>query len=151
MDDVTGQYGGGQDRGGQDLAEQMEKLARALEELEQVSKKALGFVHTIEYKGIPFNISRRFVIADLSPLSFFHLLEHIEDEDPAAAIARLYERLNPLLTCRHDWTLLRRAEDERMRVIVGSPAKGSAAPYICKECTAYALGPVLPYIGRTMA
>ena len=149
--DTAGQQRGGQDRGGQELAEQLEKLARSLVELEQASRKALGIIHTIEFQGIPFNVSRRFVIADLSPLAFFHLLEHIEDNDPASAIARLYERLNPLLTCRHDWTLLRRAEDERMRVIVSSPARGSASPYICKNCTAYSLGPALPYVGRTLA
>ncbi len=148
------------DLAAQELAEQLEKLALALKELEKASRKALGFIETVEYEGIPFNVSRRFVIADLSPLAFFHLIEYIEDEGAMAAIARLYERLNPLLTCRHDWTALRRAEDDRMRVIVGSTGKGGTAnggtanggvgPYICKECTAYALGPPLPVVGRKL-
>jgi hypothetical protein len=140
------------------LREQMEKLARAVVELEDASKRALGIVRTIEYLGIPFNISRRFVIADLTPLAFFHLVEHIEDGDPGAAIARLYDRLTPLLTCRHEWTPLRRAEDERVRILVTGtdPAvqgrtKDGLGPYICKSCTAYALAAPLPVVGRMSA
>jgi hypothetical protein len=142
----------------EELREQLEKLARAVVELEQASKKALGIVQTIEFQGIPFNVSRRFVIADLSPLAFFHLVEHIEDGDAAAAIARLHERLTPLLTCHHEWTPLRRAEDERVRVLVGGtdpakqgPLKQGHGPYICKSCTAYAIAAPLPVVGRTLA
>jgi hypothetical protein len=141
-----------------DLREQLEKLARAVVELEHASKRALGIVRTIDYLGIPFNVSRRFVIADLTPLAFFHLVEHIEDGDPAAAIARLHDRLTPLLTCRHDWTPLRRADDERVRILVTGtdPAskrlsENGLGPYICKSCTAYALAAPLPVIGRTLA
>ncbi len=140
------------------LREQLEKLARAVVELEEASKKALGIVRTIEYRGIPFNVSRRFVIADLTPLAFFHLVEHIEDGDAVAAIARLRDRLTPLLTCRHDWTPLRRAEDEQVRVIVlgtdpakRDPSKRGLGPYICKSCTAYAIASPLPVVGRSLA
>jgi hypothetical protein len=136
-----------------DLREQLEKLERSVVELEQASKKALGFIHSIEYRGIPFNVSRRFVIADLAPLAFFHLVEHIEFDDPGSAIVRLYDRLTPLLSCRHEWTPLRRADDEHMRTIVMGTDKSrqGTGPYICKSCTAYALGGFLPVIGRTLA
>jgi hypothetical protein len=141
-----------------DLREHLEKLERTVAELERVSKRALGFVSTIEYRGIAFNVGKRFVIADLSPLAFFHLVEHIHTSGPndspqngiEAAVIRLYDRLGPLLTCRHDWTLLKREDDERMRAIVGiDKAPGVPGPYICKSCTAYALGAPLPFIGRS--
>jgi len=135
------------------LREQLERLARAVVDLEQASKRALGIVRTIDFNGIAFNVSRRFVIADLAPLAFFHLVEHIGDGDPAAAVARLYDRLIPLLSCHHDWTPLRRAEDEQIRLIVSGndPEHDGPGPYICKSCTAYALGYPLPYVGRTLA
>jgi len=135
-----------------DLREQLEKLARAVLELEQASKRALGIVRTLEYEGITFNVSRSFVIADLAPLAFFHLVEHIEDGDTVEAVARLYDRLTPLLSCRHDWTPLRRADDEQIRVIVTGtvPAPAGPGPYICKSCTAYALTHPLPTVGRTL-
>ena len=88
------------------------------------------------------------MIADLTPLSFFHLVEHIQEDGIEAAVVRLYERLGPLLSCRHDWTPLKREEDERMRAIVGiEKAPGAPGPYICKSCTAYALGNPLPLVG----
>jgi hypothetical protein len=137
-----------------DLREQLEKLARAVVELEQASKLALGIVRTVEYRGINFNVSRRFVIADLAPLAFFHLVEQIEDDDTVAAVDRLYDRLTPLLSCRHDWTPLRRSDDEPIRIIVTGTdpaAQTGPGPYICKSCTAYALGSPLPAVGRTLA
>jgi len=133
-----------------DLREHLEKLERTVAELERVSKRALGFVSTIEYRGIAFNVGKRFVIADLSPLAFFHLVEHIQEDGIEAAVVRLYDRLGPLLSCRHDWTPLRREDDERMRAIVGiDKAPGEPGPYICKSCTAYSLGAPLPFIGRS--
>lgn len=136
-----------------DLGKQLQKLQTALVELEKASKKALGFISTVDYRGIPFNVSRRFVIADLSPLAFFHLVEYIEGDDVGPAIVRLHERLVPLLACRHDWVVLRRADDEPMRTIVkGTNRKRQGeGPYICKFCTAYALGPSLPAVGRSLA
>ena len=134
-----------------ELREQLERLERTIADLEQASKKALGFVNTVEYRGIPFNVSRRFVIADLAPLAFFHLVEHIE-EDVGSAIVRLYDRLDPLLTCRHDWVALRRADDEQIRAIVGGASRdvNGTGPHICKFCTAYAMGSQLPVVGRTL-
>jgi hypothetical protein len=77
-----------------ELREQLDKLERAAAELEVAAKKALGFVSTLEYMGITFNVSRRFVIADMSPLAFFHLVEHIDD-GIESAVVRLYYRLTP--------------------------------------------------------
>lgn len=133
-----------------DLRAHLEKLERTVADLERVSKRALGFVSTVEYRGIAFNVGKRFVIADLTPLAFFHLVEHIQDDGIEAAVIRLYDRLGPLLSCRHNWTPLKREDDERMRAIVGidKPA-GAPGPYICKFCTAYALGAPLPVIGRS--
>jgi hypothetical protein len=134
-----------------ELENQLEKLERSLADLQQASKKALGFVNTVEYRGIPFNVSQRFVIADLSPLAFFHLVEHITD-DVSSAIVRLHDRLTPLLTCRHEWLPLKRADDEHMRIIVRGSERSAqtAGPFICRFCTAYALGTSLPVVGRTL-
>jgi hypothetical protein len=144
------------------------KLERTLAELQQTSNKALGFVNTIEYRGVPFNISQRFVFADLAPLVFFHLIEHITD-DVTSTIVRLYHRLGPLLLCQHDWVPLKRADDDQVRFIVGGaatsasgtggmapaahddPPAPSSGPYICRHCTAYILGRPLPAIGRDLA
>lgn len=140
-------------KGMADLDDQLEKLARTLAELQKASKQALGFVNTIEYKDIPFNVSQRFVIADLTPLAFFHLVEHITDNDVSAAIVRLYDRLDPLLTCRHEWLPLKRAEDEHIRVIVRGTERRTevSGPFVCRYCTAYALGVPLPIVGRSIA
>jgi len=142
-------------KGMDELDDQLEKLSRTLADLQQASKKALGFINTVEYRGIPFNVSQRFVIADLAPLAFFHLVEHITD-DVTSAIVRLYDRLGPLLTCHHEWLPLKRAEDEHIRVIVRGTeplppdSRAASGPYVCRFCTAYALGAPLPLIGRTL-
>lgn len=130
---------------------QLEKLERTLADLQQASKQALGFVRTVDYQGIPFNVSQRFVIADLSPLAFFHLVEHITD-DVASAIVRLHDRLHPLLTCQHDWVPLKRAEDDQIRTIVRGTDRvpQPTGPFVCRFCTAYALGSSLPTVGRTL-
>jgi hypothetical protein len=132
--------------------DQLERLARSLDDLQKASKRVLGFINTVEYKGIPFNVSQRFVIADLSPLAFFHLVEHITD-DVSSAIVRLYDRIGPLLTCRHDWVPLKRVQDEHIRVIVRGTERRApvSGPYVCRFCTAYTLGEPLPIIGRTVA
>lgn len=133
-----------------ELREHLEKLERTVADLEKVSKRALGFISTIDYRGVAFNVGKRFVIADLTPLAFFHLVEHIQEDGIEASVVRLYERLGPLLSCRHAWTPLKRADDERMRAIVGiEKPEGAPGPYICKSCTAYALGAPLPLVGRT--
>lgn len=130
-----------------ELREQIESLERSVAELEQASKRALGFAKTIEFKGIAFNVSRRFVLADLSPLAFFHLVEHI-DESAESAILRLYDRLYPLLTCKHEWTVLRRASDQHIQRMRTETMEVASRAHICKLCTAYALGEPLPVVGR---
>jgi hypothetical protein len=129
----------------ENLQDQLESLERALADLERSTKKALGFVSRIEYMGISFDVSRRFVIADLSPLAFFHLVEHIEEEDATAAVVRLYERFLPLLSCRHMWTPLKRSDDRQILRLGGSRA------LVCRSCTGYALGTALPVVGRSLA
>jgi len=135
-----------------ELNDHIEKLSRTLADLQQASRKALGFINTVEYRGIPFNVSQRFVIADLTPLAFFHLVEHITG-DVSSAIVRLYDRLDPLLTCRHEWLPLKRAEDDRIRIIVRGTERlpPHSGPYVCRFCTAYALGEPLPLVGRSIA
>ena len=131
-----------------DLHEHIEKLERSLAIFKSTAKEAFGFLGEITYNGIKFDVSRRFVMADLSPLAFFHLVEHVDQEDPSAAVERLYYRLLPLLSCRHKWTPLKRASDQQVRSLAGKAAETGPGPYICKNCTAYVLGEVLPVLGR---
>ena len=136
------------------LREQIAQLEQAVEELGRVSRRALGFIATIEYRGTTFHISPRFVIADLQPIAFLRLVEHYDEpgDTPEDAVARLYERVEPLLLCRHDWAPLSRVEDDPIRGVAPEEADGSlAGAYICKICTAYALGTPLPLRGRTFA
>jgi hypothetical protein len=144
-----------------DLHEQLDKLQRAIAELDKACKRVLGFVGTIEYMGISFHVSKRFVIADLSPLAYLNLVEHIQEDakdagtdgagapadSPGDAVTRLYDRLLPLLSCVHQWTPLSRAEDARLLSV--ALGKGdSIRPHICKLCTALALEGTLPETGR---
>jgi hypothetical protein len=134
------------------LRRQLEELARTVAESEKASKRALGFVETIRYKDIAFNVSRRFVIADLTPLAFFHLVQHIDAEGPEVAVGRLYERLMPLLTCEHRWTPLKRGTDDHVRNLGNESLAAGSRLHICKWCTAYALeapGTPLPVLGRS--
>jgi hypothetical protein len=94
-----------------------------------------------------FNISRRFIVADLSPLTFFHLVAHIDEAGPAAAIVCLYEQLAPLLICEHRWAMLRRQSDKHL---LGWGRDTAYGPHICKLCTAYALSGSLPTVGKTV-
>jgi len=125
---------------------QREILERVIADLEEASNPRIGRVKSLEYMGVSFHVSRRFVIADLSPLSFFHLVEHI-DAGPGASILRLYHRLLPLLSCRHQWTTLKRHSDKRiLRMRTGSVHDG-VHPHICKSCMAYAMAGTLPAVG----
>ena len=134
-----------------DTQKPLEGLERTLIAFERATKEALGFSRTIRYQGIPFDIGPRFVIADMSPLAFFHLVEQVGEDGPDAAIERLYDRLMPLLTCRHQWTLLKREADKPLQSMAkGLLAKGSE-PYVCKACTAYVFGGpgnALPAVGK---
>ena len=131
-----------------DLEEQIQHLERALGHLRLTSKQAFGFVDRVEYEGVLFDVSRRAVIADLSPLFFSHLIEHIDEGGIGAAVRRLHERFAPLLLCRHRWTPLRRASDEQVKGMARTSAGDLCTPHICKVCNAYVLGLELPAIGR---
>ncbi len=131
-----------------DIEDQIQHLERALGHLRLTSKQAFGFVDKVEFEGITFDVSRRAVIADLSPLFFSHLIEHIDAEGIGAAVRRLYDRLAPLLVCRHRWTPLLRASDEQVRGMARTAAGDICHPHICKVCNAYVLGLELPGVGR---
>ncbi len=133
----------------ENLDDQIEKLERSLAIFMSTAQDALGATSSIEHKGVTFHASRRFLIADLSPLAFFHLVEHIEDSGPRAAAVRLFDRLAPLLLCRHDWTPLKRASDHQVISLAVQGSQTEQGPHICKRCTAYALGPSLPTVGRS--
>jgi len=137
------------------LGEQLERLQRALADLDQACKRALGFTDAIQYMGISFNVGPRFVIADLSPIAYLRLVEYIHEADDEAAaggaqeaVVRLYDRLLPLLSCVHQWVPLGRAEDVFLR---STTVESSGSPHICKLCTAYALEGSLPVVGRRFA
>ncbi len=132
------------------LEEQLQHLERALGHLRLNAKEAFGFSQKVEHEGVYFDVSRRAVIADLSPLFFSHLIEHIDQDGVATAVRRLYERLAPLLTCRHRWTPLRRASDEQVRGMARTGAGDVCTPHICKICNAYVLGLDLPVVGRKL-
>jgi hypothetical protein len=132
----------------EDLRVQLEALERSLAEFEAAARIALGYIRSVEFCGVTFNVSRRFVMADLAPLAFVHLVERIETT-PEEAVIRLHERVAPLLTCRHQWTPLRRARDEHMRNMTGGRPNGPQT-HTCKHCTAYALEGFLPKIGRAL-
>jgi hypothetical protein len=137
----------------EDLDKQLDHLERTLADFEIAAKQALGFVRTVRYRDVSFDISRRFVIADLAPLAFFHLVEHIGADGAEMAVIRLYERLMPLLSCRHEWTELRRVTDEHMRNLANDMSGGNSHSYLCKHCTAYAFGgpnTPLPVRGRIL-
>ena len=132
-----------------DLEQQIQNLERALGHLRLTSKQAFGFVDKVEFEGVQFDVSRRAVIADLSPLFFSHLIEHIDHEGIGGAVRRLHERLAPLLICHHNWTPLRRASDEQVKGMVRTGAGDEGTPHICKVCNAYVLGKQRPVVGRT--
>jgi hypothetical protein len=136
-----------------DLGEQLERLRQAVIDFDRACKRALGFTDAIEYMGISFNVSPRFVIADLAPIAYLGLVEYILEEDVEGegaheAAVRLYDRLLPLLSCVHNWTPLDRAEDVSL---LNMTVAGGGPPHICKLCTAYAYGGSLPVAGRRFA
>ncbi len=133
-----------------DLDEQLDKLERSLAIFKRATDRALGVSGSVEHLGIKFSVSRKFVIADLAPLAFFHLVEHIEGDEVSAAVLRLYDRLGPLLLCRHQWTPLKRASDQKVMNLAVQALEPAKGPHICKCCTAYALGTSLPEVGRDL-
>jgi hypothetical protein len=122
----------------------LEELSRAVLEYEALAKKYLGFFKTITYKDILFNVSADLVIADLSPLAFFNLVEHIDAGEAEAAAIRLYERIMPLLFCRHCWVESTKPPDQLLQ--------GFSQVLVCDRCTACTNripGQGLPVVGRS--
>jgi len=138
-----------------DLSDQLERLRHAIADLDKACNRALGFTGSIEYMGISFNVSPRYVIADMSPIGYLGLVEYIHvgcDEAEAGgaqeAVVRLYDRMVPLLSCVHQWTPLSRTEDVPL---LSTTAEGGGRPHICKLCTAYGFEGTLPMSGRRFA
>ena len=134
----------------ENLDDKIERLERSLAIFMSTAQDALGMTGSIEHKGVTFNVSRRFVIADVAPLAFFHLVEHIEEGGPREAVVKLFDRMAPLLLCRHDWTPLKRASDHQVITMAVQGTQPETGPHICRRCTAYALGPSLPLVGRSL-
>ncbi len=131
----------------------LEELCRAVLKYEAWSKKSLGFYETITYKGILFNVSADLVIADLSPLAFFSLVEHIDDAGAEAAAVRLYERILPLLSCRHRWVEPTKLMHRDGRPTMWDLLKDFGHVSVCELCTACTnriSGESLPVVGRSL-
>ena len=135
-----------------EIIKDLERLRESVQELQSYSKRALGFKKTIEYKQILFNVSRRFVIADLSPLAYVDLVQEIGDGAAETAIATLYDRVRPLLECRHEWAPVTGAHGQILQQEHRMSLSGTVI-HACLVCTAYGLQSVeisLPAIGRGM-
>ncbi|WP_128915481.1 hypothetical protein [Granulicella sibirica] len=127
-----------------------DKLGDFLAESRDLSKQALGFRKTTEYKQVLFNVSPRFVIADLSPLAYLDLVQEVSNGQVQAAVVILYERLRPLLECKHKWLPLGPDADSRILSLNLGLSLGTTI-HTCRSCTAYGLETVeasLPFIGR---
>jgi len=135
----------------ENIEKQIEALERSVAGFMNAAQQALGVNGQLEYRGTKFNVSQRFVIADLAPLAFFHLVEHIEDGQVSEAVVRLHDRMAPLLLCRHSWTPLKRFSDHQVINLAVQGINQTQGPHICKRCTAYALGTSLPLVGRELA
>jgi len=136
----------------QDLLARLEELHRAVLRYESIAKQRLGFLETIHYKGVAFDVSSEFVIADLSPLAFFNLVEYIDTHDATGAAARLYERISPLLSCKHRWIEPTMPLDQDGRLITHESLRAFGHVLVCECCTACiakTLGANLPTIGRS--
>lgn len=135
------------------LLSQLEELRLIVTELEAVSRKALGFVGTIRYKEILFNLRPASVIPDLSPLAYFDLVEYIDNAGAEAATVRLYDQLFPLLSCRHQWTEPKGLLDRDGKPIMYESLQYLGHIFICELCTACAIETPeakLPTVGRTV-
>lgn len=135
----------------ENLYSRLEELRLAALNVEVLAKKLLGFFATTTYKGIIFNVSSNLVIADLSPLAFFGLVEYIKTDGAQAATVRLYERISPLLLCSHRWIEPTIPLDQDGKPIIYGPLPGLGHVLICEFCTAWVIqtpGSNLPTVGR---
>ena len=115
----------------------LDDLQRYLTQFQSLSKRALGFSETIRTSF--FNVGPNLVIADLSPLAFLNLVEYIAIDGVEAAAVRLYERLVPLLSCRHRWVEPAMPLDQPRDLIMYEPLQGFGRVSVCELCTAYVL------------
>jgi len=113
----------------------LEELSRAVLEYEALAKKSLGFFTTITYNNVVFNVSADLVIADLSPLAFCNLVEHIDADGAEAAAVRLYERILPLLLCRHRWVEPKKPLNQK-DTILSELVRSFDHVLVCERCTA---------------
>lgn len=86
-----------------ELIKTFEELRLSAIEWQKWSIQALGFNQTIEYNQVLFHVSDSSVVADLAPLAYLDLVQEIENGRVQTAVASLYERLRPLLECKHRW------------------------------------------------
>jgi len=136
-----------------EIISDLERLRESVQEMQNSSRQALGFKKRIEYEQIFFDVSRRFVIADLSPLAYVDMVQEIRDGDVETAIATLYDRVRPLLECRHEWAPLNAGASGHLLRQEQRMSLSGTIIHTCGVCTAYGLQSVeisLPVIGRGM-
>lgn len=115
-----------------------EELRHSALEWQKWSIRALGFNQTIEYNQILFHVSERSVVADLAPLAYLDLVQDIEDGMVQTAVACLYERLRPLLDCKHRWFPLT-ASANREVICLDFSLSPHSYIHVCAECTCYCI------------
>jgi hypothetical protein len=133
------------------IAKRLEVLGRAILEFEVKCRHTMGFTRTISYRDIDFYVSSHLVVADLAPLAFLHLVERIDERTAEDAVARLYERISPLLICQHQWTVSEKISDESLRQLAEDARERGSLVHICRLCTAYVLRSddiPLPAVGK---
>lgn len=121
-----------------ELIKTFEELRLSAIEWQKWSIQALGFNQTIEYNQVLFHVSDSSVVADLAPLAYLDLVQEIENGRVQTAVASLYERLRPLLECKHRWfPLPASARSEVIRL--DSSLSPDNYIHVCAECTGYCL------------
>lgn len=134
-----------------ELTQSFGELTATLVAFQERAKWALGFTSTMEYRQIFFHVAPQFVIADLSPLAFVDLVQEIEDDDVQTALSRLYERLRPLLDCRHHWLVVSPSNRRAIVQLDHSLSLRGSRILRCTACSAYGLtseGVAIPSVGR---
>jgi hypothetical protein len=121
-----------------DLINTFEQFHHSVLEWQKSSMRVLGFMQTIEHNKILFHISERSVVADVAPLAYLDLVQEIEDGMVQAAVASLYERLRPLLQCRHRWSPLSAGAQSEIICLDFSLSPHSHI-HVCAECTGYCI------------
>jgi len=121
-----------------ELIKTFEDLRHSALKWQKLSIQALGFNQTIEYNEIFFHVGERYVVADLAPLAYLDLVQEIEEGKVQAAVVSLYERLRPLLECKHRWFPLPTSAPSEVIRLDFSLSPDSCI-HVCAECTGYCL------------